>query len=194
MKTIYLVRHGQTLFNTQHKIQGWCDSPLTELGKLQASKAKQYFIDNNITFDSAYASTSERCSDTLEIITDTPYTRLKGLKEWNFGAFEGKDECLNPKPPYGDFFKPYGGETQEELIIRMRKTMTDIAKNDPGDSILVVSHGAANANFLKSWEEYNIAHYKPGIKNCAIMVFHFDGEHFSCQEIINPLDIYPIED
>lgn len=29
MKTLYLVRHGQTLFNARHKIQGWCDSPLT---------------------------------------------------------------------------------------------------------------------------------------------------------------------
>ena len=33
MKTLYLMRHGQTLFNLQHKIQGWCDSPLTENGK-----------------------------------------------------------------------------------------------------------------------------------------------------------------
>ena len=31
-KTLYLMRHGQTLFNVQHKIQGWCDAPLTELG------------------------------------------------------------------------------------------------------------------------------------------------------------------
>lgn len=29
MKTLYLMRHGQTLFNLQHKIQGWCDAPLT---------------------------------------------------------------------------------------------------------------------------------------------------------------------
>ncbi len=32
MKTLYLMRHGQTLFNAQHKIQGWCDAPLTEIG------------------------------------------------------------------------------------------------------------------------------------------------------------------
>lgn len=31
-KILYLMRHGQTLFNLEHKIQGWCDSPLTELG------------------------------------------------------------------------------------------------------------------------------------------------------------------
>ena len=77
-KTLYLMRHGQTLFNLQHKIQGWCDAPLTPLGIKQAQMAKEYFT--NITLDHAYASTSERASDTLEIITDMPYTRLKGLK------------------------------------------------------------------------------------------------------------------
>ena len=39
-KTLYLMRHGQTLFNVQHKIQGWCDAPLTELGMKQAKIAE----------------------------------------------------------------------------------------------------------------------------------------------------------
>ena len=111
-KILYLMRHGQTLFNVQHKIQGWCDAPLTELGIKQAQLAGEYFIKNHITFDHAYSSTSERACDTLEYATrfQVPYVRVKGLKEWNFGVFEGKDECLNPKLPYGDFFKPFGGE------------------------------------------------------------------------------------
>lgn len=33
MKDLYIMRHGQTLFNVRGKIQGWCDSPLTEEGK-----------------------------------------------------------------------------------------------------------------------------------------------------------------
>ena len=81
-KILYLMRHGQTLFNLQHKIQGWCDAPLTPLGIKQAQMAKEYFT--NITLDHAYASTSERASDTLEIITDMPYTRLKGFKRMEF--------------------------------------------------------------------------------------------------------------
>ena len=39
MKTLYIMRHGQTLFNVQHKIQGWCDAPLTEVGIRQAEVA-----------------------------------------------------------------------------------------------------------------------------------------------------------
>lgn len=44
-KTLYLMRHGQTLFNKRRKVQGWCDSPLTELGIKQAEAAANYFND-----------------------------------------------------------------------------------------------------------------------------------------------------
>ena len=90
MKDLYIMRHGQTLFNVRRKIQGWCDSPLTEEGKKQALKAKEILKD--IHFDHYYCSTAERCSDTLELITDKPYIRLKGLKERNFGIYESESE------------------------------------------------------------------------------------------------------
>lgn len=92
MKTLYLMRHGETLFNVQKKIQGWCDSPLTENGIQQAKKVKEYFEREGIMFDHAYSSTSERCCDTLELITNMPYTRLKGLKENFYGELEGESE------------------------------------------------------------------------------------------------------
>lgn len=95
-KTLFFMRHGQTLFNVRKKIQGFCDAPLTELGVKQAQIAGEYFRTNNIVFDKAYSSTSERACDTLELITGMSYKRLKGLKEWNFGTFEGESEDLNP--------------------------------------------------------------------------------------------------
>ena len=88
MKKLYLVRHGQTLFNELHMTQGWCDSPLTELGKKQAKEAGRSL--RNVDFSAVYTSTSERTSDTAELITDKPYTRLKALKEIYFGLYEGK--------------------------------------------------------------------------------------------------------
>ena len=49
-KKLYLMRHGQTLFNVRKKIQGASDSPLTEVGIRQAQIAKQYFENNGIVF------------------------------------------------------------------------------------------------------------------------------------------------
>lgn len=86
-KTLYLMRHGQTLFNQRKKIQGFCDAPLTDLGINQAKIAGSYFKENNITFDQAYSSTSERASDTLELITDKSYLRVERIERMEFWYF-----------------------------------------------------------------------------------------------------------
>ena len=145
------MRHGQTLFNVRHKIQGFCDSPLTELGINQAKVAKRYFDNNEIKFDKAYSSTSERASDTLEIITDMDYKRVKGLKEWNFGSFEGESEDLNPKLPYGDFFVTYGGEAELDFQKRVSDTILEIMQKENHDTVLMVSHGASCRTFMRYW-------------------------------------------
>ena len=64
VKHLYLMRHGETLFNVRRKIQGWCDSPLTENGVKQAKAVREILKD--IPFDHYYSSTAERCCDTLE--------------------------------------------------------------------------------------------------------------------------------
>ncbi len=186
-KVLYLMRHGQTLFNVQHKIQGWCDAPLTQLGIQQAKIAGQYFKDNHITFDHAYSSTSERACDTLEYVTDfqMPYTRVKGLKEWNFGVYEGKDECLNPKLPYGDFFKQFGGEGEMELRERMSNTLTEIMEKEGHESVLAVSHGAACAQFYRAWEKYAKVLKTERFYNCCILKFEYENGIFTLVEIHN---------
>lgn len=50
LKTLYLMRHGQTMFNLRGKVQGASDSPLTSLGTSQAKQAGQYFNEHNISF------------------------------------------------------------------------------------------------------------------------------------------------
>lgn len=185
-KTLYLMRHGQTLFNLQHKIQGWCDSPLTALGQKQAQVAGQYFRDRQITFDHAYSSTSERACDTLEIVTghSMPYTRLKGLKEWNFGAFEGKDECLNPPLPYGDFFKQFGGESDVEVQKRLSGTLLKIMQKEDHKNVLAVAHGGACAQFMLFWLHTSKIPRVRGIGNCAIFIYEFENDTFTLTEYI----------
>lgn len=187
-KTLYLMRHGQTLFNLQHKIQGWCDAPLTELGIKQAKEgARAYFVARGIQFDHAYSSTSERACDTLEIVTDgkMPYTRLKGLKEWNFGVFEGKDECLNPKLPYGDFFKPFGGEGEMELRERMNRTLSTIMEKADHKVVLAVSHGAAIAQFYRAWEAHALVKKTERFYNCCVLKYSYENGIFTLEEIDN---------
>ena len=147
-KILYLMRHGQTLFNVRRKIQGVCDAPLTQLGIEQAQKAALYFAEHRITFYNAYSSTSDRACDTLEIVTDMPYKRMKGLKEWNFGVFEGESEDLNPKLPYRDYFKAFGGEGEIEVRESMNRVLTEIMDCKEHQTVLAVSHGASCRQFM----------------------------------------------
>lgn len=188
-KTLYLMRHGQTLFNSLKKIQGACDSPLTEVGIAQAKIAKQYFVENGITFDAAYSSTQERASDTLELVTDQPYTRLKGIKEWNFGRFEGESEALNPKRQPGrtsfyDAFVAYGGEHVDDVQVRMNATLREIMEQDANESVLALSHGGACFSFFLTrnvWQDLGDRTFA----NCCILKYEYEAGEFTFIEMIN---------
>ncbi len=173
-KRMYLMRHGETLFNVRRKIQGACDSPLTLKGIEQARAAREVFAVRGITFDAAYASTAERCADTLEQITELPYTRLKGLKEMNFGLFEGESEDLNP-PDKSTFFLQYGGESREQVKIRMKETCTALMQQSGHTSVLVVSHAGACLHFMTNWQDAT-EELRKGFSNCCIFEYEFDTE------------------
>ena len=184
MKTVYLIRHGETLFNKQKKIQGFCDSPLTQLGIKQAQIAGKHAADLNINFDDAYSSTSGRTSDTLELITNIPYKRVKGLREWNFGDLEAEGEHLNPPLPYGDFFAQFGGEKESEFQKRIKTTIFNLVKESDGEHILIVSHGAAIAQFYRHWKSTSEVRRKGRIQNCSLLEYQFINNKFILQDII----------
>lgn len=197
MATLYLMRHGQTLFNVLKRKQGWCDSPLTELGVEQAHRAGACLAERGVTFDHAYSSTSERAVDTLEVVLgelgcpDMPYERIKGLKEWNFGAFEGLTEDTNPPLPYGDFYVPFGGEGELAFRERIVATVTELMQRSGHECVLMASHGAAVAQFLRAQgpeAEHRLRGDGRRIGNCAITVYEFDPAttHFEALELINP--------
>lgn len=184
-KTLYLMRHGETLFNQQRKIQGWCDSPLTVKGRNQAIIAGKYFSDNKIKIDSAYCSTSERACDTLELVTDTKYKRVKELKEWNFGILEAEHDYLNPPLPYKDFFVDYGGEEEVQFRERISKAILKIMEHEEKETILAVSHGAACRQFMINWAHTSDVNQKDRLGNCCILKFEFTDDRFELLEIIN---------
>lgn len=184
-KTLYMMRHGETLFNLRHKIQGACDSPLTENGIAQAKKVAKYVRTLNI--DHAYSSSAERASDTLEYAIENrlPYTRLKALKEMNFGTFEGESEDLNPQrgPDFDNFFVPYGGESRYQVQERMLKTLTAIMENEDHQNVFIVSHAGATMGFVAQW--HTIDEVLPNrLPNGTILKWAYENKHFTLEEAI----------
>ena len=191
-KTLYLMRHGQTLFNQRRKIQGWSDSPLTELGKKQPLHAKKYFEDHGIVFDHAYASTQERASDTLELALPTPmpYERLKGLKEMNFGLFEGESEDLHPprrpdQKTHEDTYVRFGGEAMEDVQTRISETLTEIMTRENHENVLAVSHSGAMYFFALKWFPTLKLGVDTAFSNCCILKFEYEAGTFTFIEGID---------
>ncbi len=147
-KTIqyYLVRHGETLFNINNRLQGQCDSPLTEKGIQQIKHTKEKLKD--IHFDHAFTSTSERARDTAEILLEDEGIHASmddRLKEINFGKLEGSsfldDYELQEARFYTVHYSDIGGEDAEDVKKRIRSFLRDTTdKCKDGDVVLLVSH------------------------------------------------------
>ena len=145
---LILVRHGQTKFNQQGKVQGWCDSPLTELGIKQAKATKK--VLDRYTIDAVYTSTSERAIDTASIIIENRNLKLnydKRLKELNFGIFEASPNDIKDHFNYRLLqnqrdYSRVCGESVEMVQKRSLSFMNEILqKHKEDETILIVSHG-----------------------------------------------------
>lgn len=186
MKKIYLMRHGETLFNTMDVNQGQCDSPLTENGIRQAKAAKAWFDAHNVHFDAVYSSTSERACDTAEIVSGgMPYTRRKDLKEIFLGIKEASPIRENPTYPYGDYFVKYGGEDLDAFTERVYGAVKGIAEHAAGECILIVSHGMAIRRFLTKFPE-KAGEITGFIGNCGILEMTYADGKLTVEKIINP--------
>lgn len=93
---LYIARHGRTMFNTIGRIQGWCDTPLTEVGEEGIRQLGLGLKDAALSFDVAVSSDLGRTVQTItiaqremEILGEIPYYQDKRIREWCFGSFEG---------------------------------------------------------------------------------------------------------
>ena len=188
-----LVRHGETVFNIQHKTQGWCDSPLTTKGIEQAKELAEKLKDINI--DHAYCSSSERTIDTAEIILKNRNIDLitdRRLKELNYGLYEGsiegvKESYIESSNMVGRDFTNVGGENTQMLVLRFSECINEIIKKYPDDcTVLIVSHGAAIYRFLNDFvfQKANDVqiHKEYMINNCEVKVLNYHQGVFSLED------------
>lgn len=153
--TFYFVRHGETVFNVQKRMQGWCDAPLTEKGKADVLKTADKISD--IQWNAAYCSTSERARDTAAILLRNKEISVisdKRLREVFFGEWEGahyEEHYKELMKPFnaGDW-TPFGGEDQTAIRKRLLSFFGDVTdRANDGDHILLVSHGMLYMTMLE---------------------------------------------
>lgn len=141
--TILFVRHGESDWNAERRIQGHTDRPLSGRGRAQARALAAELSDEPL--DAVYTSDLTRARETAEAIAEQRRLAVAvdpRLRERNFGSWEGltDDEALARFPEAAE--EPWGdGETVEAMTDRVLEALQAIAARHPGGRALVVSHG-----------------------------------------------------
>ena len=180
---IYFVRHGETDWNKERKIQGQVDIPLNEFGRHLARETAKGLRD--VPFDVCFTSPLGRARETAQIILqgrDVPILEDKRILEMNFGVLEGKccsKEGWDVPDSFQMFFDdpvhyqaPEGGEDFQAVRKRTGDFLNWLFAQEQyrDGTVLVTTHGAAMAGLLNNLKKKPLAEYwGVGVhKNCGV--------------------------
>lgn len=145
MTTIYLVRHGETVDNARHIMQGQTHGQLNENGINQAKELRKKLAD--IHFDAYVSSDLQRCIETCNWIVGeenaSHIVSTQLLRERDWGSFTGRyiPELANLNDPSK---WPDDIETLEELKQRATRFLEWVKYEYPNKTVLAVGHGIIN--------------------------------------------------
>jgi len=148
-----LIRHGETAWNAERRLQGHTDIPLNAKGEIQALQMAQALKDKKLTFDVLYTSDLKRAADTAKAVVQLFGVKAQvesALRERHFGALQGLSisdaHLLKP-----DIWRAHisrdldheleGGESIQQFALRVQKALDQIQVEHAGKTILIVSHG-----------------------------------------------------
>lgn len=180
---LYIVRHGETEWNKERRLQGQVDIPLNESGRRIARETAGGLA--GIPFDLCYSSPLSRARETAELILEgrsTPVIEDERIIEMAFGECEGgccARSGWNLPEGFRLFFDgpdkyqaPSGGESFAQVKKRTGEFLQELygRAEYQNSNILITTHGAALAGLLNNIKGKSLAEYwGEGVhKNCAV--------------------------
>ena len=150
---ILAIRHGETAWNVDTRIQDHLDIPLNDTGLQQARWLAQALAERD-ALHAIYASDLSRAHVTAQTVADAvglPVTAHRGLRERAFGDFQGRtfaeieaelpDQVLHWRKRTPDWAPPGTGESLLVLRERVLATVDELASRHVGEQIVLVAHG-----------------------------------------------------
>jgi broad specificity phosphatase PhoE len=175
-----LARHGQTDWNRDGRFQGHADPPLNAHGREQARALAKELEQEPLA--AVYASDLQRSAQTAQIVAEgrgLPVVSLPELREIDVGEWSGLtvDEIIVRYPDGYRRHREGGdgwtqGETHAELTTRIVRAVCEIAPAHPGETILIVGHGAALRALLAHAEGVDLGEFRrtrPPVENGALV-------------------------
>lgn len=184
-KRLYVVRHGETDWNAQGRIQGGTDIPLNSYGRWQAEQLGMALAET--PFDVIASSDLDRASDTADAIWGHHRSSSKRivtnkLAEMRFGMWEGQvtrqhaafDQIAAMIQKDESLAWPNGGESTKDVKKRIRQALGQIMQS--GDHVCCVAHGRFNRILLEFLTKSTRSTKLPKQVNAGISVVDYDPE------------------
>ena len=159
VKKVYLIRHGETDYNRDHRLQGVLPVPLNDKGRLQAEALGQYLKVQKI--DAIFSSHLSRAKQTADIVgraLNLSVSEEPLLGEIAFGIFEGLT-FSEIQATYPDAYRMWDsgdmsyvvpdGESRQSAQKRMSKAWDDITAMTDYETIVMMTHGSAMKILLR---------------------------------------------
>jgi broad specificity phosphatase PhoE len=193
LKTIYIIRHGETDLNKNGIVQGrGINSSLNATGIAQGAAFYEMYKD--VSFDKLYISKLVRTGQTVAkfIEAGLPFERLSGLDELAWGKYEGQKSTPELREDFkklisswaeGKFdVKTEGGESPIEVFERQAVAMKEIMKHNDEKLVLICMHGRAMRLLLcqlmnQSLDQMNNYPHQ----NTSLYILDYDGQNFHIQ-------------
>lgn len=186
---LYIIRHGETDWNSEKRLQGRSNTELNsygiELAEITGRALKE------VSFDRIYASPLKRAYHTAELIRGNREVEIETderLLEISFGEYEGVPVSELPKE-FSNFFDApdkfvpaEGGETYEELVARAGSFIEEVVvpASKELDRMLIVAHGALNKALMLNLNHQPIKEMWSGIfqRNCCVNIYEINGHDY----------------
>jgi probable phosphoglycerate mutase len=192
MTQLILIRHGETVWNREHRMQGQRDSSLTATGVRQAHLLGRRFRHEK--FGALYSSDLGRAHQTAHSIAEaTGHTIIvdKRLRERHFGVFEGltgseierdyPQEYLRFKSRDPAYAMP-GGESAQQFRARCMDCVSELAERHAGERTVVITHGLVLDMLYRAAHSLALEQPRPvPLINASLNIFRHSGKRWHCE-------------
>lgn len=163
-KTIYIIRHGETDYNRERRMQGWLDIPLNDVGHSQARDAANKLVGHKL--HALYSSDLVRAYQTATYVSQTLRIEIKkttALRETDMGIFAGWAWETEPDEQKEKLWKEFEharnnhtlawnahqGESIGEMLARVTGFLSSLPTTHPNESVGIVTHGGTINRILE---------------------------------------------
>jgi 2,3-bisphosphoglycerate-dependent phosphoglycerate mutase len=163
-----LVRHGETDWNADGRLQGQTDRPLSDFGRQQARRLADELATED--FEAIYSSDLARARETAEIVgarVGLPVELDPDLREKDWGTWEGLTAAERDRVEFA-------GESTEAHQERILQALQRISERHPGGNVLVVTHGGS----MRRVQTAAMGLALPVVENCGRWLCTYENGAF----------------